>query len=142
MEGISLGLTVVLLVANNVWYVWGRRYQAAVPGSLQQERASAMRRKWRWPGFGFWVKQAAWWPYYVAKDVSEGDYVWAGVNVALGFVLFFLLRTDWRKLRRELEEDEDDWFNKMKKSGKRAWNRAKQAASSIVIGPVPVGAGA
>jgi hypothetical protein len=47
-----------------------------------------------------------------------------------------LTRDDIRELRRQLAEDEDDWWNRAKRGVRRAWASAKQKAASLTPSPV------
>lgn len=135
--GVDLGLTVCLLVSNLAWHSAGHAYRRAVPGSLHQADAAIRRRRWRWPGFMFWPYLVAGWPVTIARDFNRQSYVWFAIDSLLFLLAIKWTAEDWRKLRKELAEDEDDWLNRGKRAGKRAWSRVKSSAS---IGmPVPVG---
>lgn len=118
-----------LMVANWEWGKWGNRAKRAVPGSLPHFEFLRRRRIWRWPGFMFWPVVLPGWTRMFAEEAAEASW-WAGMWGAFLLVAFFAVRSDWRKFRRELEEDEDDWFNK----GKRKLRRlARDARRSLTV---------
>ena len=128
--GRYLGLA--LMVANWTWYKWGNRYERAVPGSLEQEHCRAKRRLWRWPGFLF-IPMCL--PNWMRIFVESFGHWYFFVGAILAVLMPFALRVDWRRFRREIEEDEDDWWNKAGRAGRRLAKRARAAAASLAAGP-------
>lgn len=129
-----------LMVANWEWDKWGRRAQRAVPGSLPHFEFLRRRRIWRWPGFMFWPAMVPGWTQLFAEAVAEASW-WAGMWGAFLLLALFAGRSDWRKFRRELEEDEDDWWNRGKRLGKRLWKAARSARIAPVRLPAPTPTG-
>lgn len=131
-----------LLAADWAWDRWSRRYRWCVKGSLEQAWAGAMRRRWRWWGFSFWPVIEFRWASHVGEAVAGGHALPASLLLLMLAVNTLVLRDKWRRLKRELDEDDEDWFNRGKRGARRLWSRAKQAAASAASGPAPAGAGA
>ena len=137
MSSIGLGL----MFAHWEWDKWGGRARRAVPGSLFHAEALRRRRIWRWPGFLFWPFAAPGWVSQFSESVLSGS-GWAVLWGVLLIACAFSFRLDLQKLRRELEEeDEDDWFNKGKRLGKRLWKAARSVRIAPVRLPAPAPAG-
>lgn len=126
-----------LLVCSIQWSKWGRVYRMTVPGSLERHHAARQRRIFRWPGFLYNAPSLGWWCW--ALTSSFGTW-WTMLVAPLLLLMWSSARDDWRRLKRELAEDDEDPFNRGKRGLARAWGRAKAAASSLAPSPALPGA--
>lgn len=97
---------IAMLPFNWTWDIATERMRRALPGSLQEAHYRRKCRMLRWPG-------AMCWPIYFAYNAWQLA-GWPGFGAAFAYSVFLLLtffwsRRDLRELRRQIEEDEDDW---------------------------------
>jgi hypothetical protein len=136
-------LPLLLLLCNWQWAKWGRLAQRAVPGSLVHAEACRRRRFWRWWGFSY---APSWFPlglHALVDAIAEGNSVGIAFFGFASLVWPLVIRSDYRKLRRELDEDDDDWTKRAGRWAKRkAAAAARAAVTAVAPKPVLVPAGA
>lgn len=123
---------------------WLRRWHGlkrllSVPGSLQHAYHSALRRRYRWPGFAFW-------PLLTVSNLNgaffapDSNLFVQGFNLVMAFVSILYTRWAWKWLLEELAEDEDDPWNKGKRGLKRLKRKAARTLSTAAgaVGPKAV----
>lgn len=134
----ATAIFISLLACNWYWLDASRSARRCVPGSLEQFKHKRATRMLRWPGFSLW-------PYLLVDVALDIPHVptWAKATNAAFFLLgIWITKKQWELLRQQIDDDEDDWWNKAKRGGKRAWQTAKKVAQVKVPMPVPAPTGA
>lgn len=120
----------ILLVTHWLWRGATTNYKASVPGSLVQYHWKIVCRRWRYPGFFFWP----WLAFHNLFDLlfnSHGIFFLTGMSAFMTVACLFFTVRFWKELKKQIEDDEDDPWNKMRRGFKKLARKAARVVAGI-----------
>lgn len=125
---------VPLVVCRMFWDRANVLYNYTIPGSLERTAAAHVRRVWRWPGGLAYLYMTV---LNTVLDAPNMHSWWGLVFLPMDLVFAAVALLDLHQLRKELREDDNDWWNKTKRGTRKALRSAVRALKPRVPVSVP-----